>query len=204
MTTLNYQVGASGDDGWQNAGGTVDITGAVLGNLTTGSMWAGARFAGIAVAQGADSDVISATFQLYVVNATNDDLNADIYGEAADDAASYVASSNNISGRSLTTSKTTVTQTGIASGGGTWFSIDVTAQVREIVNRAGWASGNALAIIIDCLGSGNQFSARTWDHAGGLGPKLDIEYVASGTGQPMVARARLVPGMRRPHGHQGW
>jgi hypothetical protein len=28
--------------------------------------------------------------------------------------------------------------------------------------------------------------------------------VATGDGQPMVARARLVPGMRRPHGHQGW
>lgn len=26
----------------------------------------------------------------------------------------------------------------------------------------------------------------------------------TGDGQPMVARARLVPGMRRPHGHQGW
>lgn len=28
--------------------------------------------------------------------------------------------------------------------------------------------------------------------------------VATGDGQPMVARARLVPGMRRAHGHQGW
>lgn len=28
--------------------------------------------------------------------------------------------------------------------------------------------------------------------------------VATGEGQPMMARGRLVPGMRRPHGQQGW
>lgn len=29
-------------------------------------------------------------------------------------------------------------------------------------------------------------------------------YYTNATGQPMVARARLVPGIRRPHGHAGW
>lgn len=35
---------------------------------------------------------------------------------------------------------------------------------------------------------------------------VDITYtpVATGDGQPMIARTRLVPGMGRPHGHQGW
>lgn len=31
-----------------------------------------------------------------------------------------------------------------------------------------------------------------------------LEFKADATGQPMVARARQVPGMRRRHGHQGW
>lgn len=34
---------------------------------------------------------------------------------------------------------------------------------------------------------------------------LTITYTpGGGSGQPMIARARLVPGMRRPHGRQGW
>lgn len=32
---------------------------------------------------------------------------------------------------------------------------------------------------------------------------ITIDYTEA-SGQPMIARARAVPGMRRPHGHQGW
>ena len=32
----------------------------------------------------------------------------------------------------------------------------------------------------------------------------EITYTAAAAGQPMVSRARAVPGTRRPHGHQGW
>lgn len=36
--------------------------------------------------------------------------------------------------------------------------------------------------------------------------EIEITYtpVDTGDGQPAAARARLIPGMRRPHGHQGW
>jgi hypothetical protein len=41
-------------------------------------------------------------------------------------------------------------------------------------------------------------------HVTTLYAEITYTPVATGDGQPMVARARLVPGMRRPHGHQGW
>jgi hypothetical protein len=38
---------------------------------------------------------------------------------------------------------------------GTQYSYDVTAAVQEIVNRAGWAAGNTLAILVTDVVQGN-------------------------------------------------
>ena len=46
--------------------------------------------------------------------------------------------------------------------------------IQEIVNRAGWASGNALALLID--GTGTR-TARAEDKDPVLAPKLHIEYM---------------------------
>jgi len=57
-------------------------------------------------------------------------------------------------------------------------------------------------------GSGFQLYCRNTQTRRGRITTLTAEVThtpaASGDGQPMVARARLVPGMRRPHGQQGW
>ena len=60
----------------------------------------------------------------------------------------------------------------------------------------------ALALLIDSV-SGTDLRWRSYEYDTTLAAKLTINYTTS-SGQPTAARARFVPGMRRPHGHQGW
>jgi hypothetical protein len=61
-------------------------------------------------------------------------------------------------------------------------TVDVTALVQEIVNQAGWASGNALAIVCHDNGSSNDnyIGHSTYDRATDRGAKLTIEYTEGG------------------------
>jgi len=197
MTTLNLQVAASADDAFENAAGAVTTNGTAIGTLSTGNMWAGFRWA-VAAPQGVT--VSSATAQFYVNSTSFDDLVFDLYAQAADTAAAFTTTTNDVSGRARTTAKTGVNAASVGVG---WYSVDVKAAAQEVIDRAGWADGNYLALIIDAL-AGINFQCRAYDGDTSLAAKLDITYVDPSTGQPMVARGRLVPGMRRPHGHQGW
>lgn len=174
MTTLNLQVGASTDDAFENAAGTTTTNGAAIGALTTGNMWAGFRFQNVAAPQAASVSV--ATFSPYVNSTSTDDAVFDVYGEATDNAAAFAASANNVSGRSRGTQKTAVNATAVGVG---FYAIDVTAVVQEIFNRPGWASNNALALIIDAL-AGVNFQCRAYDGNASEAAKLDITYTTGG------------------------
>lgn len=177
MTTVNAQVAASGDDGWEKVDTTIDIAGSTVGILSNGNMWGCFRFAGITVPQG--QTITSATLELYVVSTTNDDLVADFYAQAADDAALITTASTNISTRPRSTAKTSVNATSIAAGGSVWHPVDMTAPFQEVFNRAGWVSGNAAAAILDAL-PGILFACRAWDHGSSTGAKLTIVYTTGG------------------------
>ena len=69
------------------------------------------------------------------------------------------------------------TATGVPEG---WYDLDVTSLVQEVVNRPGWASGNALALlfITHTTPDGPRGDFHTWDwtdhsHA----PQLAIDYL---------------------------
>lgn len=199
MTTANLQVASSTDDAFEDADGTMTRGSGTIGSIVTGNQWGGFRF----IAPVPQATVSNALFWQYVTTTDNDTLLADIYGEAHDNAPTFANTSNNISGRTLTTNKTSVNAVNVGTG---WYSIDVTAVVQEILSRPGWVSGNGLAIIIDGL-PGSSWRCRAYDGIPSQAAKLDIVYTTGGGGgggQPMIARARLVPGLRRPHTRQGW
>ena len=185
MTTLNLQVTASTDDAWENAAGTVNTTGATIGTLSTGNMWGGFRFLNVTVPNAATINA-GTQLQVYINSTSFDDLVCDVYAQAIDDAATFSTSANDISSRSLTTAKTSVNATAIGVG---WYVISLTSVIQEIVNRAGWVSGNDIAIIIDALG-GINFQCRTWDNDTTLAAKLDIDYTAAATSFVIPRRAR--------------
>jgi len=69
-------------------------------------------------------------------------------------------------------------------GEGYATDVDVTAQVQEVVNRAGWHDGNALMVLTHYdTNSGDYVALYSYDQDGGSSsrhPLLHIEYVPAG------------------------
>lgn len=198
MTTLNLQVAASSDDAFESAAAAMTLTGLTI-PLAAAGQWGGLRFNNVTIPQGAT--INTATLQIYINSTATDNVQADFYCQAADDAGTFTTGAGDISGRTRTTAKVSVAANNVGTG---WYSITGMASVvEEVTNRGGWPSGNDLVVIIDPA-TGVDLQFRTWDHDTSLAAKLDIDYTAASTGQPTIARARLVPGVGRPHGQQGW
>jgi hypothetical protein len=189
MPTVNLAVSASTDDARNIDGnGTFSAT-AITQHLgmfnATDDYYNGFRWTNVAVPQGAT--ITSATVTLYCA-ATNGGTTAQTiwWGEASDNAATFANSAGGKpEGRTPTTA--TVTKSFSISNWGsigynTGDTITVTSIVQEIVNRAGWASGNALVIVAHDNGSAstNYIGHSTYDRDVNRGAKLDIDYTTGG------------------------
>lgn len=169
MTTLNLQVSASSDDARENSG-TVGLTAPSI-NASGTNQKLGFRVDNVTIDQG--ETVIQALLSLYVTSTDNDTPNgATIYGDDSDDAATFSTSTNNLSSRTTTTASVTWSGSNIGSG---WAALDVTAIVQEIIDRPGWASGNAIAFVLYGV-SGMALTITTYDGNPSQAAKLDIEY----------------------------
>lgn len=191
MPTINLQVAAGSDDAFEGATGTMNLAASSVGIISTLNQWAGVRFMGATVPRGAT--INSAALLVNINSTTNDTFDADFYGEAADNPGTFTSSSGNISGRARTTAKKTVVAADVGAG---WYSIDVAAVVQELVNRSGWASGDAIVFILDALSNSIALQFRAYDGGAGDAAKLDIDYtVPSGGIVPLVMHHRFQLGM---------
>jgi len=207
MTT--YTVSASADDSRMGSivndsgraptsSGAVSLTETILSPGSHGSNdeWSvAARFPAVAVAQGAT--IIAATFSMkaqasYSSGGTIAYL---VSAHAADNAGALTSTSGNLNttARPRTTAVSgTWTQSGVV--GGTRYSIDVTSVVQEIVNRAGWVSGNAIVILVDTATTttlGEWQDYYSWDDATNRTtnpPQLDITTGGGATASPPSPR----------------
>lgn len=190
MTTLNLQVGASDRDAFENNVGVVSVNGTTI-ILNNAGAWVGFGFTGVTISPG--DTINSATLQFYITTTSRDDNEEDVYGEAADNSAAFVASANNISNRSRTTEKVTVSADSVGVG---FYSVTgLVSVIQAIIDRAGWANGNALSLILDGL-TGVNIQPDTWDNNPSQAAKLDIDYTAASTGksQPIIRQqSRQVP-----------
>ena len=180
MATLALQIASGNDDGSEPGSGTPNLSGANEIAMLTNSVntWLALRFTNVTVPQG--STINSATLEVYIVGTSYDDPDVDVYLEDADNSAALSTSSNNISGRTKTTAKTTWSSTGVGAG---WKSPgDLAAVVQEVVDRGGWVSGNALTVLFDSLSSANNLRIRPYEYDTTLAAKLTIDYTASGGG----------------------
>lgn len=189
MTTLNLQVSASSDDAIENASGSVTLTGTTM-VFNNAAFWIGYRFLSVTIPQG--STINSATLQYYVVNTSRDDNEHDVYGQAADNAGTFTTTTNDISSRTRTTAKVTVTADAVGVG---FYSVTgLAGVVQEITDRAGWVSGNALALIMDALVTPN-LGPDTWDNNPAQAAKLDIDYTAPSAGEIGARYEIFTPGV---------
>lgn len=185
MAVLNLAVGASSDDARNLVPNSTFSATAVTQHLgkfsTTDIYYNGFRWTNVTIPQGAT--INSALITLYCANVNGGTTAKTIwYGEASDNAVTF---SNTTAGKpegrthtSASVAKDFATANWTTVGYNTSDQIDVTSLVQEIINRAGWASGNALAIVATDNGSANTnyIGHSTYDRAVDRGAKLDITY----------------------------
>jgi hypothetical protein len=183
---------ASGTDDAREIAGTVTTNSTSSGEIDATNEYIGLRFIVPTIASG--TTITNATLTVAVTATTQDEFHHTIYGQAADNPGAFTsAGSNDISGRTPTTAT-------VAWGDGTNLALaadqdvtspDLTAIVQEIVNRPGWAAGNAMVFIIQ---GGSVATEDMTIHMfeGALGAakaaRLDISYATGGVSTIGAAR----------------
>ena len=177
------QVGASTDDARAlNATQTLYPL-SVYGdaNDDARAYYTGYRWTSVPIPNGATIDV--ATVDFYIYNTFYDDPQCDIYGDDVDDAATF---SNDAAdtGPSRTTTTAYATWQATAVGAGFVTAPSIASVVAEITSRAGWASGNALALVTKAIATAS-YSCRIYhyDSAAARGAKFNCTYT-EGTPTP--------------------
>ena len=148
------------------------------------------RFPSATIPQG--STINSATFTLRAdstYSAGGNVIRYHVSCQAADNAGALVATSGDLraSVRPRTTASAVWTQTSVT--GNTEYSVDITSAVQEVINRAGWVSGNAIVVLVDthadCT-SGEWQDYRAYDSSASTAPKLSVDYSTGGSPQTIT------------------
>lgn len=152
-----------------------------------GPQTVGIRFADIPVPQGAV--IVSAVLELWVDETDSAPTSLVVRAEAADDAAAFGAGAFDISSRPLTAAAASWSALPAWSTvGEVRQSVDLFAVVQEVIDRPGFASGNALVLVV--TGSGER-TAVAFDGDAAMAPVLRLEYggtpVSPGAGRCWAA-----------------
>lgn len=142
QTNVTFTVSANSDDADEVSGGTVYVT----DGYSYMSSHVGYRFQNVTIPAGAN--VTSATLEIFKYGGGTTSFSVDLTAEDVDSAATFSASSYNISGRPRTSAQT-LWSTGSTSyaDGQSIVSPNFASSIQEVVDRSGWSSGNSLAII---------------------------------------------------------
>lgn len=175
-TEFSKRVAASSDDAEQNlTTNAMDLTSSDLELTEDGAnQYIGMRWTSVSIPAGAI--VTSAYVQFATDELFPNPTSLVVHGFAADNISTFTATSNDIGARALTVANTNwspVEWTVLQEQGTKQRTPDLTALVQEIVNRGGWATGNALGIRIS--GSGKRV-AEAFDGSSPEAPMLVIKY----------------------------
>ncbi|MGV1100104.1 PilC/PilY family type IV pilus protein [Thiovibrio sp. JS02] len=142
------------------------------------AMLMGLRFQSITVPKG--STITHAHLEIVVESSTcSEDIDWTLLGEDVDDAAGFTATAGNVSGRrssNPTTAAANWKNDGDSCNGSreTLEGPEVKNVIQEIVDRAGWLSGNDMALFVSGTGRRNTYSH---DNNSNRAPLLHIEYL---------------------------
>ena len=178
--TLEVRIVASSDDAEEFANGTSYLISGDLELIHDASdQTVGMRWPAITIPPGAT--ITAAWLQFAAREAHSVATNLTIRAQAADNTTAFSQNVLDLSLRPLTTAAMSWAPGAWAVGeaGANQRTPDISALLQEVINRPGWASGNALAVII--TGSGHR-TAWAWDGKKTAAPLLHIEYT---TGPPV-------------------
>ena len=190
MTTVEYMVSASDDDGYSFGSTTQLLNDRYLrvGSSSTSAM----RFQGVAIPP--NVDILSATLKLYATSPGK--VNGRVRAEATGNAAS-------LAGRTIT--KLPTTQAFVAwdwtgtETRNTWYSSsDIRSVIQEVVDRSDWSTGNSLMIIYEGRSdSPESIKFYAYDQGPDSAPELVITY-APRVDTPPVVPPTPAPSQNRP------
>jgi hypothetical protein len=177
---LDVPVRAGADDAEQRSSST-SVTGGDLELVVDGStvQTVGVRFTGVTVPRGAT--VSNAYVQFQADEAASGASSLTIAGQAADNPPGFTSAAGDVSSRPRTTAAVSWTPPDWPSAGARTVdqrTPNLAAVVQQIVSRSGWASGNALVLVV--TGSGTRI-AEPYEGGAARAPVLHIEY---GSGTP--------------------
>ena len=171
----DYQVSQNSDDAEENASnGNMSLNSSELELIADGStdQLIGIRFQNIEIPQGVT--IVSAVIEFETVATNSGATSVTFQGEDIDDAPSFNGSNSNISNRTLTTASVAWNSIPAWSTvGERHLSPDLSSIVQEIVDRAGWSSGNDMVFVI--TGSGER-TAESHNGESANAPILRIEF----------------------------
>lgn len=207
-----YTVSASTDDAdsQSNTTGSGGTGGVAAGDLTNvllspgshgaSDFWyVGCRFLNIVVARGATIASASFSMKAQASYSSPGTIKLSVKGQAGDTTVTFgtTAGTNNLgtAARPRTTAASAAWDVKTVTGG-TRYSVDVTAVIQEIVNRAGWASGNSIVILVEVdasTTSGEWQDFYSYDDATNRAtnpPQLDIT-VSAGAASLIIPAPRV-------------
>ncbi len=191
-TTVTIPVVSPSDDAEEILGGGMELTGGLLdlraknGVLQT----VGVRFQNVTIPRGAI--VESAYFTVKGGTLDSGSVTLKVQGEAADNALTFSSSKNNISSRSKTGASVTW-QPNSWVAGSPYKTGNLATILQEIVNRSGWQSGNALALIIEGVSGTAERSAIAFGGAATNVPSLVVTYSGDVTAPPTPTEPTPTP-----------
>lgn len=178
--TINEQVGASTDDGYQTSGGQ-NLTSLVLQfGDNADPLSTGMRFTSVNVPQGTVLTSAILTVKGEGTYTGPGTMIVNVHCDDADNAPTFGAGAAQITSRALTTAFTAFDIHIVADE--TDYSVNITSAVQEVIDRAGFVANNAIAVIaVDSTSPSAEWNEyHSYDGDPAKAPKLDIVYAAGG------------------------
>lgn len=180
MTELILTISDPNDDGDEDATGAVTLnrTGFTVNVVDE---WGAFRFTGVTIPQGATIDTANMDVYCLAASAPNDSPDGTLRIEDVDNAAALSTTNSSISTRTYATATVAWNDTNMTGGANAFVTTpDIAALIQEVVDRAGWASGNAMLIVFEsnAAAEGIRFGYR--DGNTSWSATLTINYTVAG------------------------
>ena len=176
------RVAHNDDDAEERDNGGISLGGNKL-NLGE-DRYIGVRFLNVSIPQGGTVTNAYITFKACDTDTEHTDIT--IRGENTDNAARFSANNGDLSGRAMTAAAVNWNDIPNWTDNEYYKTPDLTSIVQEIVNRPGWATGNAMVILFRSEDLGGQRRADTHDSITENAATLFVEYGDANTATPGV------------------
>jgi len=176
---VTIAIAGGADDAEQSASGAVTLDSSDLeivrdDGTSSGNQIIGLRFSGLPIPQGAI--ITNATIQFTADEAQSEATTLTIAIEAADSAAAFTETANNLGARPLaprTVPWSPAAWNIVGESNAPQRTPNLAGLVQEVISRPGWTAGNALAFLI--TGTGHR-TADAADKSGGFPARLTLGY----------------------------